>query len=225
MFKCFPRIDGIAAALGHEPRLRWALGQECWHTQSREPFVRGFFELGQVLAIHPVRRRCAPQETIMKQPMLIVNGREGAPVTVVRDSHRGIITLQSFPLLALSLGLFALSNGASREGARAWYDKELFSIGHTSGDLMHVTGSDAFLGFSLLLLFIEILRATRTGGESIVNHAFSAVVFVSALVLFLTHRGYGNSTFFLFVAMTMIDFIAGFIITAVSARRDASIQG
>jgi hypothetical protein len=160
----------------------------------------------------------------MKQRVLIVDGGEGAPVAnLLRGgTHRRIFSAQSFPLLALSLGLFTLSNLASNPEARTWYRAELFSVGQMSGDVWHVTGGDAFLGFSMFLLFIEILRATRTGGESIINHAFSAIVFVAALVLFLTHPGYGNSTFFLFMAMTLLDFMAGFIITSVSARRDTS---
>jgi hypothetical protein len=50
------------------------------------------------------------------------------------------------------------------------------------------------------------------------------VVFVSALLLFITKRGYGNSTFFIYTAMTFLDFMAGFIITTVTARRDFAFQ-
>jgi hypothetical protein len=38
--------------------------------------------------------------------------------------------------------------------------------------------------------------------------------------MFITVRGYGNSIFFLFMAMTFLDFMAGFIITSVASRRD-----
>lgn len=146
-------------------------------------------------------------------------------MTNLLRGHRGVFTLQSFPLLALSLGLFTLSNLATTASSRIWYRAELFSIELISGDSWHISGGDAFLGFSMTLLFIELLRATKPGGESIVNHAFSAVVFIAALVLFLTQQGFGNSVFFSFMVITLLDFMAGFIITATSARRDTMISG
>jgi hypothetical protein len=90
-----------------------------------------------------------------------------------------------------------------------------------SGDTWQVSGGDLFLMFSLVLLFIEVVRSTRSGGDSITNHALSAVVFIASMILFLTRPGYGNSTFFLYLGMTLIDFMAGFMITAACARRDA----
>lgn len=128
--------------------------------------------------------------------------------------------LQIFPLLAVSLALFTLFSIATGGGARPWYEVEALSIDLMSGDVWHITGGHLFILFSMVMLFVEILRSTRSGGASIINHAFSVVVFVSALLLFLTKRGYGNSTFFIFTSMTFLDFMAGFIITTVTARRD-----
>jgi hypothetical protein len=131
--------------------------------------------------------------------------------------------LQSFPLLALSLALYAGFN-LTTDDSHAWYHSEAFTFSMMSGDVWHVTGGDVFLLFSMILLFVEILRATRSGGESIINHAFSVIVFVGSLMLFLTRPGYGNSTFFIFMSMTLLDFMAGFIITAVTARRDIAFN-
>ena len=128
--------------------------------------------------------------------------------------------LQIFPLLAVSLALFTIYSIATGAGSRPWYEVEALSIDLMSGDTWHITGGHLFILFSMTMLFIEILRSTRSGGASIINHAFSVVVFVSALLLFLTKRGYGNSTFFIFTSMTFLDFMAGFIITTVTARRD-----
>jgi hypothetical protein len=49
-------------------------------------------------------------------------------------------------------------------------------------------------------------------------------VFVTAFMLFLTQPGYGNSTFLLFTSTALFDFLAGFIITAVTSRRDVSFN-
>lgn len=131
---------------------------------------------------------------------------------------------QRFPLLAMSLALYAAANFTTGGDETAWYQSQAFAIHLMSGDTWHVTSGEVFLIFSMLLLFIEIVRSTRSGRESLLNHAFSVLVFVSSLVLFLTRPGYGNSTFAIFMSMTILDFLAGFIITAVAARRDVSYQ-
>jgi len=131
--------------------------------------------------------------------------------------------LQSFPLLAVSLLLFTGPTLLSSGAERPWYQAEAFSIQMMSGDMWRISAGDLFLTLSMILLFVEILRATRSGGESIINHAFSVIVFVCSLMLFLTRPGYGNSTFFIYMSMTLLDFLAGFIITTVTARRDISL--
>ncbi|MDB4974725.1 MAG: hypothetical protein JWN48_3066 [Myxococcaceae bacterium] len=131
--------------------------------------------------------------------------------------------LQTFPLLALTLIIYvvvSLLQGAVPAGGLAWYDLPSFELKLISGDLWAITAGDLFLGLSMVMLFIEILRATRSGSSSVLNHALSVVVFVVGLLLFITVKGFGNSVFFLFLSMTFLDFMAGFIITTMTARRD-----
>lgn len=136
----------------------------------------------------------------------------------------GFSLWNSMPLLTFGLALYALVDALARHAPQPWYLTELLSIRQMSGDLWHINASDLFLALSIALLFVELVRATRTSGSSILNHALSALVFVGALVLFVTQEGYGNSTFFLFTALTLVDFMAGFIITTVAARRDVTIS-
>jgi hypothetical protein len=46
------------------------------------------------------------------------------------------------------------------------------------------------------------------------------ILFVICLVEFLLLRGFATSTFFLIVAMVMLDVLAGFIVTIIAARKD-----
>ena len=133
--------------------------------------------------------------------------------------RRSATSMGSFPLMALSLLIYSGLNLADGAGG-AWYKAPVFSIRQMSGDVLQMNGGEMFLSFSMVLLFIEIIRSTRSGGESIANNAFSALVFISAMILFLTRGGYGNSVFFMYTGMTMVDFMAGFMITAACARRD-----
>jgi len=132
---------------------------------------------------------------------------------------------QMFPLLAISLIVFAVLalTGAVGSPTEPWYDVIFVELPMVSGDVWSVTWGDIFLLASMGLLFVELLRSTKTGSESIMNHALSVVVFVVALLLFIIVEGFGNSVFFLFMAMTFLDFMAGFIVTTVTARRDLAV--
>jgi hypothetical protein len=131
--------------------------------------------------------------------------------------------LQTLPLLTVSLVIFVLLGLFAGDVGTPWYKLPSVEFRLMSGDLWQISRGDVFLAFSMVLLFVEILRATRSGAASVMNHAFSVVVFIVALLMFITMRGYGNSVFFLFTSMTLLDFMAGFIITTVASRRDLSL--
>jgi hypothetical protein len=128
--------------------------------------------------------------------------------------------LQTFPLLAVTLLIYAGLNLTQGSDSVPWYALTSFDVRLISGDVWIITAGDLFLGLSMVMLFIEILRATRSGSSSVLNHALSVLVFIVGLLLFITVKGFGNSVFFIFLTMTFLDFMAGFIITTVSARRD-----
>lgn len=132
---------------------------------------------------------------------------------------------QMFPLLAVSLVVYGVLTitGAVGSAEVAWFEVTFVELPMVSGDVWRVSWGDVFLVSSMGLLFVELLRATKTGSESIMNHALSVVVFVVALLLFIIVDGFGNSVFFLFLSMTFLDFMAGFIVTTVTARRDLSV--
>ncbi len=70
-----------------------------------------------------------------------------------------------------------------------------------------------------------MLKSTQSDNVAIVNHSLSMILFVVCLVEFLLMRPFATSTFFLMTIMTMMDVLAGFIVTAVSARKDIDFGG
>lgn len=126
-----------------------------------------------------------------------------------------------FPLLTISLVIYSLLALLPFDGA--WYDNSLPAIDMISGQQWVVKWGDLFLVVSLVFLFVEILRSTDTGSDSIWNHGLSAGVFVVAMLLFVLLPAYSNSVFFLYMLMTALDFVAGFVITIRSARRDFGV--
>ena len=133
------------------------------------------------------------------------------------------MVLRSFPLLGFSL-LFYVGLVFMGDPARPWYQAEAMHIVLPSGDPWVITGGEVFMMSSLMLLFIEIVRSTRADRRPLLNHSLDVLVFIAALTLFLVEPGYGNSTFFSLVMMSLVDFVAGFIITTAAARRDIAIS-
>jgi hypothetical protein len=103
----------------------------------------------------------------------------------------------------------------------------LLNAGHPvkmfSGDVWNFTLGDLLLLFALVMLFVEIIKATRTTKTEVLNHAFSVLVFVAALVEFLVLHNFATSVFFFIVLMCLFDVIAGYTISIVAAKRDLGI--
>lgn len=133
--------------------------------------------------------------------------------------------LIALPLLAIPVVLYNLVIlfGAGSGGMAAADEtlrQAMFSIPMTSGASWNVGIGDLILFLSLILLFFELLKSTSSQKVAIVNHALSMILFVVCLVEFLLIRGFATSTFFLIVTMVMLDVLAGFIVTIISARKD-----
>ena len=107
---------------------------------------------------------------------------------------------------------------------RSALETTLFEIRVPSGDIMPCSLDTLLVAASVVLLFIEILKATRTGSESIVDHILSMTVFVLALLGFLLVPHLGAPAFFLILLICLLDVIAGFTITISTARRDFSMN-
>lgn len=146
--------------------------------------------------------------------------------TTKREGKNSMFSM--FPLLAVSLVTYTIAVvafGAEGQSAESvvWTARTLVEVPLVSGDKWVVTLGHGFIILSMVFLFVELLRATKTGTDSLVNHALSAVLFIVALLLFIIVPGYGNSIFFIFMSMTFMDFMAGFIVTTVTARRDFGV--
>ncbi len=119
--------------------------------------------------------------------------------------------------------LFGMTGGTASVSPDATLREPMFSIPMASGANWEVGVGDALLLFALVLLFFELLKSTSSQRVAIVNHALSLILFVVCLVEFLLIRGFATSTFFLITTMVLLDVLAGFIVTIISARKDFQI--
>lgn len=135
--------------------------------------------------------------------------------------------LNIIPLLVLPLILYnaIVLTGIAGSPVDAWLTHPIFTVNMFSGDDWGVSFADVFMGLSLLLLFVEIVKATRTDAMSIINHGLSMLLCVVCIVQFVTLQGFSNSVFFLLTLMSLLDVVAGFTITIVAAKRDFGASG
>lgn len=89
-----------------------------------------------------------------------------------------------------------------------------------SGGVWKLTWGDLLLLIGIVVLFIEIVKATYTGTASMIDHGLSMVVFIIFLVEFLLVSQAATSVFFLLMMSSLIDVIAGFTIGIRVAKRD-----
>lgn len=136
----------------------------------------------------------------------------------------------AFPLLALpvlvyNLVALTLAGGFAATTATSRFNDPLFTIGMTSGSPWPISLSDLLLAFSLVVLFIELLKSTTSRRIAIINHSLSMILFIVCLVEFLLAPAFATSTFFLMTLMVLLDVLAGFIVTIIAARRDIDLAG
>lgn len=135
-----------------------------------------------------------------------------------------------FPLLAIPVIIYNLMGftfGGGPDGTMAMAEnlaRPLWQVGMVSeGSTWAVSGGDLLVILSLGFFFIEILKSTSTGTATITNHAVSMVVFIICLIEFLLLRNFATSVFFILTIMTLLDVLAGVVVTIISARRDFTV--
>jgi lysylphosphatidylglycerol synthetase-like protein (DUF2156 family) len=100
------------------------------------------------------------------------------------------------------------------------FDTELFRLLMPSGGLLLLDSGDLVVIGALVLLYVEIFKATRTSNMSIADHVASLAVFVVALIEFLLLERFAHGAVLALLLICLVDVIAGFTVTISTARRD-----
>jgi hypothetical protein len=132
------------------------------------------------------------------------------------------MSLRAIPLIAIAFFLYWMIVAASGEEGLAASIMEPTLL---SGGVWKFTWGDLILLATLILLFVEVVKATYTSTSTMIDHGLSMVLFIICLVAFLMVPQASNSVFFLILAATLIDVVAGYTIGIRVARRDLSIGG
>jgi len=100
----------------------------------------------------------------------------------------------------------------------------LFSIPLLSGRSMAVSTGDLLVLFGIVLLYVEILKATRLASRAIMDHVLSFVLFIVMVIQFIAVGRAATSTFLMLIALSFVDVIGGFTVTIRTAQRDIALD-
>ena len=126
----------------------------------------------------------------------------------------------SIPWLIISVAIYNLVAFTSSDIQQTLNSEILPPLTLLSEGVWTFTFSDMLLLVTLVLLFVEILKATRISAVSLLDHSLSTLLFIVCLIEFLVVKSAATSTFFLIMVITLIDVVAGFSVTLRAARRD-----
>jgi hypothetical protein len=127
-----------------------------------------------------------------------------------------------FPLLLITFAIYNIV--AFLMPGVAWTGG-VFTVHMVSGADWTMSAGDLLITLAILLLAGEVLKSTRIGVRTIVDHSLSLLLFLAMLVEFLLVKQAASGTFFLLMVVSFIDVIAGFAVTLRSAQRDLTVEG
>lgn len=128
----------------------------------------------------------------------------------------------AIPLLILPFAIYNLAM-TGMFGGVAGLDAEMLSMSMLSGAIWKMRFGDLLIVVALLLLFVELLKATRTSTRALMDHLLSMILFIAFLIEFLLLAPAATQLFFILMTISFIDVIAGFAVSMRSAGRDVSI--
>jgi hypothetical protein len=143
----------------------------------------------------------------------------------------GIFPLLAVPVIVYNLMAFTFSGQVDANGVvRTMADQianPAYAVARipmvSEGAVWAVTSGDLLVLLSMGFFFVEILKSTSTGSATIANHAVSMVVFIICLIEFLLLKNFATSVFFILTIMSLLDVLAGVVVTIISARRDFTV--
>jgi hypothetical protein len=127
-----------------------------------------------------------------------------------------------FPLLLVP---FAIYNIVAFLMPGVSWTSALSSVQMMSAADWTMSAGDMLIVLAIVLLFGELMKSTRIGVRSVVDHGLSLILFLAMLVEFILVKQAGTSTFFLLLVISFVDVLGGFAVTLRSAQRDLTVEG
>ncbi|HUL89877.1 MAG TPA: hypothetical protein VLU23_17070 [Pseudolabrys sp.] len=132
------------------------------------------------------------------------------------------MSMLGFPLLLIPFAIYNivafLMPGVSWTGV-------LTTVRMASGADWTMSAGDMLIALAILLLCAEVVKSTRIGIRTVVDHGLSLILFLGMLVEFILVQQAATATFFLLLVVSFVDVLGGFAVTLRSAQRDLTVEG
>jgi hypothetical protein len=127
-----------------------------------------------------------------------------------------------FPLLLIPFAIYNiiafLMPGVTWTGVVA-------TVHMVSGADWTMSAGDILIALAIVLLCGEVMKSTRIGIRTVVDHALSLILFLGMVVEFILVKQAATATVFLLLVVSFIDVLGGFAVTLRSAQRDLTVEG
>jgi hypothetical protein len=131
------------------------------------------------------------------------------------------MSMVGFPLLLIPVAIYNIV--AFLMPGVAW-TAPVTHVVMVSGVEWTMSWGDILIAVSILLLFGEMLKSTRIGMRTVVDHGLSMLLFIAIIVEFILVKQAATATFFLLLVISLIDVLGGFAVTLRSAQRGVTID-
>jgi len=133
--------------------------------------------------------------------------------------------LIGFPLLVVPAAVYAIIEFLMPgDTPAAFWSSVVTQLRLASGETWTLSAGDLLIAISILILFVELLKATRMTTRSIVDHLLSTLLFIAMLIAFLVVRQFATGTFFLLLVISFVDVVGGFSVSIRTAQRNVAID-
>jgi hypothetical protein len=156
------------------------------------------------------RRPAAPDAA---PALLVLPGADACPA----ESDMYLI---AFPLLLVPFALYNMAVFL----LNMRFDEALSGIPLLSGARMPVTIGDVLVILAVLLLYLEVFKATRLSGKAIVDHVLSFVLFIAMIVELIAVEQAATPTLLILTVLSLVDVVAGFTVSVRLAKRDLALD-
>jgi hypothetical protein len=136
--------------------------------------------------------------------------------------HIATIPLTIIPLIVYLAVAFSV--GALSGHPNIWDEESVFNFTLMSGGKFTLLNEHLVMIIGLVCLFFEIWKSTRLSSQEAVDQIVSILVFIVYLVLFITVARCSHAVFFLLMLVSLIDVVAGFLVSLRASRRSLSVE-
>lgn len=137
----------------------------------------------------------------------------------MRPMLLGAVPLLTAPVCAYAL-LVGFWGGWGGVHAAARLTAPLMSFGLPSDGAWAISAADLLLALSLVVAFLDMMRAARDRRAAILNQALSVGLLMTCLAAMVMARAFETSTFCLISLMVLLDVIAALLVALGQARGD-----